>query len=755
MPAVNWGTSSLTYAGTQQVAVKQNWATWNGSAFVESPWVVQPNLHCEERVFNLLPSIPTAKLVLHYGDVIAHGATAQSVQAKLDIRGYHVRITDTCPDGTLVWYGFVDEQVDTQGGNGADGLTPTGKQEFVCYGLVQMLAHEYMTSSRWYDRSDPNATVARQSGSSIPFNQFGKPNRSSAVPTGEPSHLFVPMSPLNKLGQLVRPWPNPQFWSSRQILTYIQDYLSPKDSEGRVRIPIRFDGLANVPDWDRPTFQTEGRTVMSLINQVVSPARGLVISTGVDTTTTPDTLVLNVHSTSSATVALTGGVSHPANASTLQVTTADAQDTNTVVQASTSKRVQQVIVKGAKRETCLTAEVQRETGTDNALVPAWQISEATAYNIAASNSVGYAALSDEEKAQRNAAVRADNEYADVYKTFVLYPRWNRDLNTTAGSKSWVFQAENPSYSSSATPPNANAEEYIEYHPWWQDLQIKNVLPFKQDFDYTGANPVTDEDAELEFRRPLVLFKVPGRNEYLVAENMANAGSPSWSVEVNLAKDGQGISLNVVGEQQHAIANSDLGSFVTAGEPLPEPFKYEEAKLTISIEEDRYAEGRYPPDGNLPSSADVIRRKIIYAGDTYRKVQLVGRVTVGVNDDGSVKQTQQSMRIDGHWLVDDTDKLKALAQLASLYYATDRKVFRLSSARPSALPAVGQLLTAANGETMNSVVSQISLQTPLSESLSLTSSSYEITTTLGEIDPLQFIPARGRSTKRPAAQKGRP
>lgn len=753
MPSVNWGTSSLTYAGTQQVAVKQNWATWDGSAFVESPWVVQPNLHCEERVFNLLPSIPTAKLVLHYGDVIAHGATAQSVQAKLDIRGYHVRITDTCPDGTLVWYGFVDEQVDTQGGNGADGLTPTGKQEFVCYGLVQMLNHEYMTSSRWYDRSQPTA-AARQSGSSIPFNQFGKPNRTRGVPTGEPSHLFAPVSPLNQLGGTTRPWEKPHFWSSRQILTYIQNYLSPKDAEGRVRIPIRFDGLANVPDWDRPTFQTEGRTVMSLINQIVNPSRGLLISTGVDTTTTPDTLVLNVHSTSSATVSLTGGVSHPANASTLQVTTANAQDTNTVVQSSTSKKVNQVIVKGAKRETCITTQIQKSAGTDNALAPAWQNSETTDYNTAASNSTGYAALSDDEKAQRNAAVRGDNDLADVFKTFVLYPRWDRSLVTVDGSKTWVFQAENPDYDSNASPPDADAEEYIEYHPWWQDIQIKNVLPFKQDFYYGGSTPVTDEDAEPDFRPPVVLFKVPGKTEYLVAEKMANAKSPTWSVEVGLAKDGQGLSLNVVGDEQHVLAYSDFVALPDE-DSLTEQWKYEDCYITISLEDDRYAEGRFPADSALPTTTDLVRRKIIYAGDSYRKVQLSGRITVGINNDGSRKQTQTGIMIDDNWLVDDTDKLNALAQLASLYYVADRKVFRLSSARPSALPAVGQLLTLANGETINSVVSQISLQTPLSESLGSTSSSYEITTTLGEIDPLQFIPPRGRSTKRLAAQKGRP
>jgi len=243
MTAINWGTSSLTFAGAQRVYIKQRWA---------DEWVLQPNLWCEEASWSLLPAMPTASFSLRYGKVLPHGQSTWTTQAKLAIGGWYIRVEFDCADGTISWIGFIDQLADEQGGI-AGGIA-TGVQRFVAMSMAQILAYEFMTRSKWHD--EPNTTL-RWSGSAIAFNQGGKPNRTDADdPEGADSHVFCPTAPKNWSGDT--PWTTAKFWSSRDIAAYLIAYAMPVDSSDATLIPFRIDNLTSIPDWDRPVIETEG-----------------------------------------------------------------------------------------------------------------------------------------------------------------------------------------------------------------------------------------------------------------------------------------------------------------------------------------------------------------------------------------------------------------------------------------------------------------------------------------------------------------
>ena len=704
MPTVNWGTSTLQFAGAQRVYVRRLWA---------NDWTLQPAIWCNELTWSLLPSMPVAQFELDYGLVLPHASQTWVTQSKIDISGWYVKVEVDCADGTLAWYGFIDETVDEQGG--VTGSIPSGKQRWVAYAMPQVLSFEYMTRCRWYD--EPN-TTNRWSGSAITFNQGGKPNRTKTKPTPEEGkddvHIFAPTAPTVTAGS--PPWAAAQFWSTQDIVDYLKNFAMPLDSTGTEKIPFRIDGINLLPDWDKPTIETEGKSVLSILGELINPSRLLQISTKVDESTTPNEVVLKIHSLSQTTLSLPGGKTHAANPDLLAIVAAGAQDARLTLQRSESMAAHQVVVKGAKRETVNTFQIGAPAATNKGLVETWTAAQQTAYNTAASGGGSYSGMTTEEKRQANQTVRSKAELNDVFRTFSINPEW--DFQVT-GSVS-LFEDD-------------DSERYF---PWWNDITISPMLPFKTDTDYTTV-PVIDDDAKPEFRPPLVLFKRPASSpaEYLIAEKMSNRdGDPSFSVEVGLSKDNQAVTLDVVGAEQHAIAEGNFTK-LPVDDDLTGDWNYLDSKLTLSWTEDRFAEYEYPPESEL-TPRDTLRQKIIYAGEAYRQVRCIDDTAFDLVDDASLQETNAGV------VADDTELLQTIGKIAASWHLVPRNILRFTSSRPSASPLVGQLLVSVNPGTphfapVGSVVTEIKLSLPRSETLSAV--SYSLTTAAGEMDPLAFVP----------------
>lgn len=704
MPSVNWGSSSLAFAGAQRVYVRQNWA---------NAWSLQTNIWCSNASWSLLPTMPVAELELDYGKVLPHGSLVWTTQSKLNLGGWYVKVEFDCADGTLVWYGFIDEAVDEQGGI-SDSIA-SGRQRWVAYAMPQALSFEYMTRSRWYD--EPN-TESRWSGSAITFNANGKPNRSGTAPPSdagkEQTHLFAPVAPQNI--ENTTPWEVAKYWSTAEIVHYLQEHAMPLDQTGAEKIQFRIDGQNLLPNWDKPTVETEGKSVLSILEELINPSRLLQMSTRVDEATTPNTVVLQVHSLSSVNISLPDSNSHLANTDVLVIAAASAQDTRVTIQSSESRSAHQVVVKGAKRESVGTFLVSPDGTTDEGLIEGWLTAKQTEYNTGASGQGSYAAKSDEEKRIANQIVRNREELRDVFRSFVINPEWD-----FAFGGDFLF----------------TDDDDAQYFPWFGGITIAPDLPFKQGLVYDSI-PVADDDAKPEYQPPLVVMERPGSSpaEYFVGEKMANTdGDPAFSVEVGLTKDNQGVTLETVGANQHAIAETRFSAQSVDNDDSGE-WDYFDSQFTLSWTDDRYCEYEYPQEGSLPAR-DVIRQKLIYAGEAYRKTKVLAGTVVDIDTDGSL-----TLSIGGGEQHDDTDKLQSIGQIAASWYLVPRNILRLTSARPSAVPAVGQLVTTINPSTphaavVNSVVSEIRLAASRAERSA--PANYSLVTSAGELDPLAFAP----------------
>lgn len=657
--------------------------------------------------------MPVAQLELDYGRVIPHGTPTWSTQSKINLGGWYVKVEFDCADGTLVWYGFIDESVDEQGGFTGD--IPSGKQRWVAYAMPQALSFEYLTRCRWHD--EPNDT-SRWSGSGITFNEAGKPNRTSEAPEAdegkEQTHLFAPTTPANIENS--QPWAPAQYWSTADIVHYLQEHASPRDKADVEKIPFRVDGRGLLPSWDKPTLETEGKSVLSMLTDLVNPSRLLQMSTRVDESTTPNTVVLQIHSLASTDIALPDSNTHYGNTTPITLTTAGAQDTRITLQASESRLVHQVVVKGAKRESVATFEISPDGTTDEGLIEGWSTANQTAYNTGASGQGSYAAKTDLEKRVSNQIVRSREELVDVFRTFVINPDWD----FAVGGDFIFTDDEDPAG---------------QYYPWFGGITIAPDLPFKTGVVYDSI-PVADDDAKPEFQPPLVAMKRPGESQYLVGEKMANNdGDPQFSVEVGLTKDNQGITLETIGANQHAIAETRFSALTADNDDTGE-WDYFDSKLTLAWTDDRYCEYAYPQTDDLPTR-DAIRKKLVYAGEAYRRTKVLAGTVVDIDEDGALE-----LAISGGEQHNDRNKLQSIGLIAAAWYLVPRSVLRLISARPSSIAAVGQLVTTVNygtphAGTVNSVISEIRLSVQRSERL--VAANYSIVTATGELDPLAFVP----------------
>ena len=659
-----------------------------------------------------------------------HGASAFATQSKIDIGGWWVKIEVDAADGTLTWHGFIDEIVDEQGGI-YNGIA-TGTQRWVAYGMVQVLAHAYFTRSRWYD--EPNAFF-RWSGSAINFNDEGKPNRTRVIPTdwngdAAASHIFAPRAPEKVPGTGVRPWSENNHWTTQDILDYIKHYAVPTDETDTVRVPFTFIYPEVAPDWDKPTVQTEGRSVLDIINELVNPSRLMQISERV----TSNVVELVIHSLADSALSLDGGKTHPANVSQLDMVTWGAQDTQITLQESLSRRAAQIVAKGAKRQTVCTVQAATNRTDDKGLIESFDDFNRLEYDWGASNQPGYGALSATAQKEANQIVRAQAKNADTYKTFALNPYW-----TFYAGGSPIFPLDDTTVLGG----------FLQYFPYWGNIKLVDRLPIKEGFDYDIAQPITtipfailsfDDQSATKYRKPLVLFERPGEGKYLDCEKMANGDDPKFSCYVGLSKEDQAISLDVTGAFQHAIAYSRFSPLAADDEDNGQ-WDYVSSYFTIALQEDRYLESVYPPTASLPN-VDVVRRRLIYAGEGYERVIIAADTVYDVNDDGTLRKINGGMQVE-HFR-NDQPALDSVVKIANSWLGQTRKILRLVSARPSATPQVGQLVTTVNVDTVqsslvNTVISEIGLQMQRGKDLPLATAQYTITTAAGELDPLAFAP----------------
>lgn len=235
-----------------------------------STWTTQTSIRCNECSEGAGQVVGAASLVRFIGTVREPGATGDpAAQTPLTgLVGKWVRvlieesggsITISSVDYNALWYGIIDAErlVDTGGG--------TGQQSWVCSGLAAHLARTALTNGWTEAIGSGGSTVADYILRVPTFNAPDGGGRSTATYTidGGTRVVFDYFSGIK--------------WTAAQIL---QTLLS---SHGRWDDPAgAFVGgvtwalsAGSLLDWEAPTLDINGMSLLDAINALISPRRGL------------------------------------------------------------------------------------------------------------------------------------------------------------------------------------------------------------------------------------------------------------------------------------------------------------------------------------------------------------------------------------------------------------------------------------------------------------------------------------------------
>lgn len=710
---------------------------------VADDWVLQPNLWCERVNWALLPTIGSASFVHYFGFQHPHSAVRTDIAYfdRLNVLGHWVKVEFDCSDLTITWYGQIEEEAEEQGGLVSQiGLTErSGRQTFVATSMAQVFNKQIIDNSMWLGHDNEH----RRAGIGIPFNQKGRPNRTISVQSPYGHHCFMPTAPRNRWNEQ---FPDEaQWWSSRDIFQYTVLYHRPRDRyfssffagtpTGMTRyalpgrMPVVIENLHKIPNWDRPTIQTEGRSVLSVMNQIVGTT-GL-LQTEVDVNEVedgPDEIVVRVHSLAPVDIDLPNGQTFPRGDFELEIE-ADRPDTHIVIQRSLSSSRNSITVKGARAQTILTGEVTTDgtAQSEDFLGEGWSTSDETAYNDG--NPTGE---DINEIVANNSKARKTTSTARVYKTFIVMPNW--DYLDANGDNVFLEY------------PNAedvNEALLYKHIPYYNEMKVQVVLPLREGEDY-GSIVMPTDDPNLEYRKPYVLLEDPFDSgfefHYVETEKMSDGALGYFSARSSVWNDGMGLNLDVLGGNQHVIAASrfvpNLGD-----DPLElVAWDYMTGLFTLALMDDRHAEAQLVDPDVVNHIADHVTMKNIYTGDELRQIRMMDQTVVDVMSSGAAVKTRDEITDGRKFIRDDYQTLLSLATIAAIWHASQKTVLRLSSALPLSTPRLGDLVVTCNTNAIYETITQISINHPLGLNLQVGSLTYTLETARGEADIIQFAPA---------------
>lgn len=652
---INWG-SVTAFAGTVRVYTRQHWA---------DAWALVDNLWPTQIDWNLLPDTPIASFRSDYGPIVPTGDDAWTTVAKVNVLGYYVRVEVDCADGTLLWVGFIDDVVDYQGGVINNGVSdvPYGRLEITAYAMSQCLTYQTMLSSYWWDGTDK-----RESGSAIPFNMDGRPNRTATVPSGQASHLFSAEA-------------DAEYWSSKDIAEYLIAQHAPKNAAGSTAIPFELLNASLLPDWDAPEILPDRMNVWEILEQIIDRRYFLAASVGYSLVGNKNQIT--IHSLSPTVVDLGLGATLAASSNLLTVSCVTDPATTAIVRSTATSIFHKVRARGAKRTSTATIGVDPGTG---GLEPDWDEEDVTAFNAAASGESGYGSKTLEEQRAMNATARQTGKSADVFSRLKI----PSDFDWTASDFN-IFEKDDAS----------------KHYAFPGLIGIAPELPFLTGVDYSEDKieaETLDNSKAGSPREPLVISEYP----------WDGSGLFPLSKRIDLAKrfgiyiEGQSLRIQ---SQDDAVLAGGTEYVALPADPIPdENYDLETVEATLCFIDDRFAEG--VDTSAAAATADQVREIAIDVGETFKRDWVLEDTITNLDPALAPKRVTAAA-----FLNDDKDLLDSYAKMLGLWYLVPRNLLTIQSARPSSKAFVGQLCTTLNAgtaqaTTINTVVTSISLSLPI-------------------------------------------
>lgn len=647
-----------TDPGRFVVFVRENWGDdWQACAHL------QP-LHGFNR---LAPQMSEAKFKWEYGRILETDAAAFAVRDPKDLAGWYVRVDNLYSGGSIPrWYGrFEDEDLDV---HGADEY-PQGDQTLKAGGLELDLDRFRISTVKCWQNS---ATISQET---VPaFNRkarrgpglFG--NRSTAVHTDDVYEFSA----------------DGQVWNAKQVADSLLAWNLPSGGVPFV-LGGQADELAKLQQvWDfKPNT-----TLRQAFNTLVDPRRGLGWRIRVDE---EDNAVIWIFSILDEPVSV-GSETLAANTERFAVTLDDAQDVDeALVTLMRSSKYDRVRVQGAPIigiGTIAFADSTMELAAAAALV--------TAYKSGASAAPGYSALSSLEKAQLNDQYRGADRF-DRLGVFRIPVAWDRTVGDGEGGDKYVLiptiDDDGELDFDTAQPLFLLGKAFLHHLPAMEVGKDYSVDP------PTNPNP---SDADPEFRRPFVLLKYGGKYMYAdkLPESIDQTGVPSATVRM-LDRE---LALAVDMKPRFLLFNNHW----TSAEPgllggrlfdSTLVFDYDDMLATVALEGDQPV--RIVAGGG--AGGDLGRELLVEVPDA-RLVYIAPGTIVDVDDNGNPKRTP-----GGILLVDDRDRLRAIAAISWAWYGKARATVRLTIRSRFPLIQPGQVMmgvrSASDFREVGTVVSE--------------------------------------------------
>jgi hypothetical protein len=724
-------------------------------------WVAQPNLVVLETTWCLAPSYPCAAIEWRFGLLRDIYEPTDAKQAKIWRHGGYYQVDPlnvlrhlvkiVHGDGRI-WVGVLEHETEEQGGaheereDGEIRLLDTGLQRWHAYGLEKLLDQEIFTGV--FEVGEDETARGRHA---LTFNDGGLPNR-SALTYGDGAYVFAGSETERE---------ERAYWSTREIVKHLLEHHQPRDeSEEPVLgaasgLVLSGVGVDVLPDWDRPTVSTEGKSLYQLLVELIDHrqlrAWRVRYTEGASPTAGDDSAEIHVVTATDKELdpEAPGGDPVPANPSLRNLEFETDPLTTAGYQISELTAVDQLVVRGDRRRCVFTMDPDLDADPPKpSIAEAWTSEDEAKYFLGPEELDEWADASVRDRQLLAARHRAGLPH--------VISHWKLPDN-------WDGQTRLPSFGD-ATYVNALPDRVLFPLPD-AAVELEPTLPLFTGVDYSGAAIADDSytvgDNPVE-APPLVLIAL--RTESLDTFVVANAGGLAAGVEETRVEEdhaltchvstaGRTLILKVQGAPQHALDGKNVNASLLASDERVPEYDSRYMLATVSVRGDRI-EVRNPPDGSVKVPAGrLIRRRYIDApgvGETYVAVGTV----VGVTPSGTPLRTTKPGFIPPRSVDEDASHdLLAIAKLAAEYYFRPRRVATIRSFRffdPDDLELGDFVLRCGQDDSpakreINGLVTQITYRTPLGDPQQTPPPENEIVTSHGELDALRLLPgAPGRA-----------
>jgi hypothetical protein len=662
---------------------EDDWGS-NGNDLI-SPW-----LRVDYVEWGANPKIHSVGLSCRYGIGCRDGQTEEAVAAS-NLAGKLVKVfvpyqafnaaTGLWQTAWRHWFGIIVEQSDAPDGSYPSGKTvspsehqPSGVQHWIAYGLEwilqqMLIGHSVVATS---EGGVVGQTVVKKAlAFNAPTPRCEDGNRAvtgQMYGTSATSHISLFSSDALDM--------DTASWSTYDIVNYLLAVFTGQSGwdigEWGTRIPFRLsnDAWQVLPTWDKPLVETEGKTVLEVLNTVLDRRRLLGYRLEMDeeqnaVVLQPFTFTKNRLELDAA----LGAFIEP-NGDTAILDCSAALDVEGFsLQTTIARKYDKVIVRGHPIVCCGTISTH-----GGILVPHWTTADQTAYRTAASTDAGYPA-DDCDREKANKTFRARDAMSRVYSWFGLPREWAGECGDGGtGNFYELFPIDAVAPRSGTTP---------EFSPWyWPELRFLPKLPL------LDVDTVPDM-SKREYRSMFAIVSLTA-TRYALLDKLADSVEPTddletnWSGHVRPQTEAPGIILTTSGKPQHVIAKGQWTAIDASENTEDAVFDYRDDLLvTVAMAAAWCAEAEYPDNLWMDNRQDFRSvLQIDYTAGHHGKAR--GRVwwiapetVLGLKPDQSLLRESA----EGRFEKDERPIMAAVARLVYRWFSRDRRALALSVKQP--------------------------------------------------------------------------